>query len=139
MSDETIMNFTIVSAEYTNSSHTQALVKMKDKDNIDFPYFFCPNIDDESPIYLYLNGLYNKGELKISTNKAVEEDLLSAEALVKRNTLLKESDHYMMEDYPISKEKKEEMKTYRQALRDITKQKSFPDTIVWPKKPEVDE
>ena len=55
MNDEPTMNFTIVSAEYTNSSHTQALVKMKDKDNIDFPYFFCPNIDDESSIYLYLN------------------------------------------------------------------------------------
>ena len=45
----------------------------------------------------------------------------------------------MMEDYPISKEKKEEMKTYRQALRDITKQKSFPDTIIWPTKPDVEE
>jgi hypothetical protein len=89
-------------------------------------------------MYLYLNDLYNKGELKISINKAVDEELLSAEALMKRNTLLKESDYYMVDDYPISKEKKEEMKAYRQSLRDITKQKSFPDNIVWPKKPEVD-
>ena len=139
MSDNSTMNFTIVSAEYTNSSHTQALVLMRDKDNVDYPYFFCPNSGDESPMYLYLNDLYNKGELKISINKAVDEELLSAEVLRKRNTLLKESDLYMVDDYPISKEKKEEMKAYRQSLRDITKQKSFPDDIVWPKKPEVDE
>lgn len=138
MSDESSDKLTIIRAEYTNTSHTQALVLMRDKDNVDYPYFFCPNSGDESPMYLYLNDLYNKGELKISINKEVDKELLSAEALMKRNTLLKESDLYMVDDYPISKEKKEEMKAYRQSLRDITKQKSFPDNIVWPKKPEVD-
>lgn len=137
MSDESFDKLTIIRAEYTNSSHTQALVLMRDKDNVDYPYFFCPNSGDEAPMYLYLNDLYNKGELKISINKAVDEELLSAEALMKRDTLLKESDHYMIDDYPISKGKKEEMKVYRQALRNIDKQKSFPDNIVWPKKPEV--
>lgn len=139
MNEEPVIDFTIISAEYTDASHIQALVKMKDHENVEFSYFYCPNTDDESPISVYLNNLYKKGELKIKVNKTVENEFLTMDALIKRNTLLNESDHYMMEDYPISKEKKEEMKVYRQALRNIDKQKSFPDNIVWPTKPDVEE
>jgi len=38
-----------------------------------------------------------------------------------RNRLLEESDWTVMSDSPLSDSKKDEWKTYRQALRDITK------------------
>tara|TARA_R100000353_G_scaffold132521_1_gene93969 strand:- start:279 stop:512 length:234 start_codon:yes stop_codon:yes gene_type:complete len=36
-----------------------------------------------------------------------------------RNSLLVESDKYLLPDFPISESKKEEWKTYRQALREL--------------------
>jgi hypothetical protein len=38
----------------------------------------------------------------------------------KRDELLKKCDFYLMPDYPILETKKEQWRTYRQALRDIT-------------------
>jgi hypothetical protein len=39
---------------------------------------------------------------------------------VDRNQKLRDTDHYMIADWPITEEKREEWKAYRQALRDIT-------------------
>tara|TARA_Y100000817_G_scaffold281072_1_gene245483 strand:+ start:634 stop:891 length:258 start_codon:yes stop_codon:yes gene_type:complete len=43
----------------------------------------------------------------------------------KRDILLLESDKYMLPDFPITNEKKEEWKLYRQRLRDITVNNTF--------------
>lgn len=53
---------------------------------------------------------------------------------IKRNYLLSESDKYMLLDYPITEEKQNEWKVYRQQLRD------FPETCdinnpIWPTPP----
>ena len=58
------------------------------------------------------------------------------EARVKaeRNSLLANSDMYMVEDYPITTEKKTEWKTYRKELRDMDF--SDLDNLTWPTKPE---
>ncbi len=53
-----------------------------------------------------------------------------------RNFRLKQSDKYVIPDFPITPEKKQEWVDYRQALRDITSQPTFPDSVVWPTKPE---
>ena len=50
--------------------------------------------------------------------------------------MLSESDWAILSDVPLSEEQKAEVKTYRQALRDITEQ-SDPGNILWPEKPEV--
>lgn len=58
-----------------------------------------------------------------------------------RDYLLSGTDFMLMQDYPLSAEDKKNMETYRQALRDITKDPSFPWTgtpvkdIPWPKNP----
>lgn len=57
---------------------------------------------------------------------------LAAEARTKRNLLLVASDWTQVEDAPIDKEL---WKNYRKALRDITTQSGFPETIDWPIKP----
>lgn len=53
-----------------------------------------------------------------------------------RNFRLKQSDRYSYPDYPITTEKRNEWAAYRQALRDITSQPTFPGSVVWPVKPE---
>ena len=55
---------------------------------------------------------------------------------VKRNNLLSQTDYLMMPDYPITKECKDKIIVYRQALRDLTEQKGFPENVVFPTLPE---
>jgi hypothetical protein len=50
-----------------------------------------------------------------------------------RNRLLLECDYIMMPDYPMVD--KSDWETYRQSLRDITEQSTFPDSVDWPTKP----
>lgn len=53
----------------------------------------------------------------------------------KRNSLLSETDYYLMPDYPNDSKNLEEIKKYRQDLRDITKQSGFPKDAIWPDVP----
>ena len=72
---------------------------------------------------------FPKGELK-------SDEEYASEARLKRNQLLAETDYYILEDYPLSNQRKEEIKAYRQLLRDISNQPGFPRQIDWPVKPE---
>lgn len=54
-----------------------------------------------------------------------------------RDEKLEETDFFVMPDYPSDPKDLEEVKTYRQALRDITKQSSFPKEVTWPELPSV--
>lgn len=63
--------------------------------------------------------------------EAFEKRKQSARA--KRDGLLKETDYIVMPDCPLAD--KSEWQAYRQALRDVPDQPSFPDTIDWPTKP----
>ena len=47
-----------------------------------------------------------------------------------RNEKLLESDKYMLSDFPITEEKREEWRIYRQALRDFTNNISVTDIVV---------
>jgi hypothetical protein len=67
----------------------------------------------------------------------------AADALrIDRNRLLAATDYVMIADWPITEEKRNELKAYRQALRDlpITSTPTFNDNmqvvgVVWPTKP----
>lgn len=56
------------------------------------------------------------------------ESLANA-ARAKRDALIKETDFYMLPDYPTVPQGVVE---YRQALRDITEQPGFPHDVTWP-------
>ena len=56
----------------------------------------------------------------------------AANERAKRDSLLKETDHFALSDVTMT----DAMKTYRQALRDVPQQSEFPNTITWPTKPE---
>ena len=54
-----------------------------------------------------------------------------------RDEKLEETDFFVMPDYPSDPKDLEEVKTYRQSLRDITKQSGFPKEVTWPELPSV--
>lgn len=54
----------------------------------------------------------------------------------RRDALLKETDYLLMADYPADSALLEQVKAYRQALRDLPEQSGFPDTVTYPTKPE---
>lgn len=53
-----------------------------------------------------------------------------------RNMLLETTDWTQLPDAPLTEEKKEEYRVYRQALRDITRGLNSYQDLVWPVKPE---
>ena len=53
----------------------------------------------------------------------------------KRDALLEETDYLAMPDYPSNPQNLEELKVYRQALRDVPKQEGFPRDVRWPDVP----
>lgn len=56
---------------------------------------------------------------------------VAGEQRVKRNNKLMATDHYALADFTLT----EEMRSYRQALRDVPQQSGFPHSIVWPQEP----
>lgn len=62
------------------------------------------------------------------------ESLASA-ARAKRDAMIKETDFYILPDYPNAPRGIAE---YRQALRDITEQPGFPHDVTWPELAAVD-
>lgn len=52
-----------------------------------------------------------------------------------RDRLLELTDKYMVVDFPIEPSDLEAVKSYRQALRDIPAQPTFPDSVQWPEVP----
>ena len=65
---------------------------------------------------------------------AVEFDMAMEDLRAKRNNLLKDTDHYALSDQTLS----DDMRTYRQSLRDITDgltTKAEVDAVVFPTKP----
>jgi hypothetical protein len=64
----------------------------------------------------------------------VEFDTAMKDLRFKRNNLLKDTDHYALSDQTLS----DDMRTYRQDLRDITNgltTKAQVDAVTWPTKP----
>lgn len=80
------------------------------------------------------------GDYTISENPAdapppfVDTAQLEEDARSERNRLLSESDWTQVADVPQAT--KDKWAPYRQALRDVPQQAGFPDSIVWPTKPQ---
>ncbi len=93
----------------------------------------------EAAVWCNRNGAFiEEAEKNVFIIKALlkptNEDLAD-QIRMKRNILLNETDKYMIEDYPISLERKEKMKVYRQTLRDLPEQSGFPIGVVFPQLP----
>lgn len=75
------------------------------------------------------------GKYQIVENPPVSLEILAENARSERNRRIAETDYYMMSDYPSDPNNIEEMKVYRQALRDIPKREGFPSKFTWPDVP----
>ena len=67
------------------------------------------------------------------TVERISEEIVAANQRKKRNELLVSSDWTRLDDAPVNKTA---WATYRQKLRDISKQSGFPWDVKWPTKPE---
>lgn len=72
-------------------------------------------------------GQYRLEEYK-EPEKTTEE--LAQEKRAERDISLAQTDKYMLSDFPITDEKREQYKAYRQYLRDLPEQESFPNVEV---------
>ena len=75
------------------------------------------------------------GKYQIVENPPVSLEILAENARSERDRRIAETDYYMMPDYPSDPNNIQEMKAYRQALRDIPKQEGFPSKFTWPDVP----
>lgn len=86
----------------------------------------------------YIKEIEPKGGVRrfqiVKTPEPTDEEL-AIKARAERNMKIAETDYYMMPDYPSDPNNIEEMKAYRQALRDIPKQGGFPSKFTWPDVP----
>ncbi len=128
----------ITNAVWCDKSHKAFDVQIEDSMFGSVPYTFSINSDFKSDIYLEIEKVYKSGELLVIDGSYEDDSKLAAESIRShRDVLLSETDKYMTIDYPISKEDQNNLRTYRQALRDITEQEGFPDNVIWPDKPTI--
>ena len=134
-------SFTDAAWNDPNHKSFRVIVTLSNGDVYPFTYLIDGSDDNDGIISASVKNAYNNGELDIAEFPENEEDPTYSQkknaVIQRRNNLLNDSDYLMMTDYPISDEKKQEIKAYRQALRDIPQQDGFPDNIVWPDKPVI--
>ena len=70
----------------------------------------------------------------VKTPESTDEEL-AIKVRAERNMKITETDYYIMSDYPSNPQNLEELKVYRQALRDLPKQEGFPRDVRWPDVP----
>ena len=64
--------------------------------------------------------------------KKEEFETLAKKIRNQRDKILAETDKYILDDFPISKEQKEKYKSYRNDLRKVPEQQGFPYDVLWP-------
>ena len=135
------VSFTDATWNDPNHKSFRVIATLSNGDVYPFTYLIDGSDDNDGIISVSVKNAYHNGELDIAEFPENEEDPAYSqkknEVIQRRNNLLNDSDYLMMVDYPISDEKKQEIKAYRQALRDIPQQDGFPDNIVWPDKPVI--
>ena len=128
----------------------------RDNPNTSFPKNIPTDILESFGVYFYTqepqpvfnektqkieDGGFVKGETWTKTWNIVEKtpeevaEWLEQKGQIarsKRNSLLTETDYLALSDNIMTPE----MAAYRQALRDITTQEGFPESVSWPTKPE---
>jgi hypothetical protein len=107
-----------------------------------YPYTFIPGgvSDDMVPNGSYFvieeNEVKEYQAVRPKTDEERQDEINSLWSNIRsqRNFLLEKSDWTQLPDSPLSEEKKEEWRLYRQGLRDITNQPD-PRAIIWPTEP----
>jgi len=92
--------------------------------------------DNDIDSIQWLNGTTPIPKADIQAQMPTEFDTAMEDLRSKRNNLLKDTDHYALSDQTLS----DDMRTYRQSLRDITNGLTTVEdvnSVTWPTKPGV--
>lgn len=146
MSDDkyevTVVGYSDVS--WCDSKHLLLGMNVHLSDNSIIPYAYRIDGEEDNDGFIcqavkhdYISGNFTEINECPDWRLQLEKEILSLDVRLERNKLLSDTDHLIQADYPISDEKKQEIKVYRQALRDIPQQDGFPDNIAWPDKPVI--
>ena len=129
---------------WCDSKHLLLGMNIHLSDNSIIPYAYRVDGEEDNDGFIcqavkhdYISGNFTEINECPDWKIQLEKEILSLDVRLERNKILSDTDHLIQEDYPISDEKKQEIKAYRQALRDIPQQYGFPDNIVWPDKPMI--
>lgn len=129
---------------WCDSKHLLLGMNVHLSDNSTIPYAYRVDGEEDNDGFIcqavkhdYISGNFTEINECPDWKIQLEKEVLSLDVRLERNKLLSDTDHLIQSDYPISDEKKQEIKVYRQALRDIPQQDGFPDNIVWPDKPTI--
>lgn len=129
---------------WCDSKHSLLGMNVHLSDNSIIPYAYRVDGEEDNDGFIcqavkhdYISGNFTEINECPDWRLQLEKEVLSLDVRLERNKLLSDTDHLIQADYPISDEKKQEIKVYRQALRDIPQQDGFPDNIVWPEKPTI--
>ena len=129
---------------WCDSKHSLLGMNVHLSDNSIIPYAYRVDGEEDNDGFIcqavkhdYISGNFTEINECPDWKIQLEKEILSLDVRLERNKLLSDTDHLIQSDYPISDEKKQEIKVYRQALRDIPQQDGFPDNIVWPDKPVI--
>ena len=129
---------------WCDSKHLLLGMNIHLSDNSIIPYAYRVDGEEDNDGFIcqavkhdYISGNFTEINECPDWKIQLEKEVLSLDVRLERNKLLSNTDHLIQSDYPISDEKKQEIKVYRQALRDIPQQDGFPENIVWPDKPTI--
>ena len=129
---------------WCDSKHLLLGMNIHLSDNSIIPYAYRVDGEEDNDGFIcqavkhdYISGNFTEINECPDWKTQLEKEVRSLDVRLERNKLLSNTDHLIQSDYPISDEKKQEIKVYRQALRDIPQQDGFPDNIVWPDKPVI--
>ena len=129
---------------WCDSKHLLLGMNIHLSDNSIIPYAYRVDGEEDNDGFIcqavkhdYISGNFTEINECPDWKIQLEKEVISLDVRLERNKLLSDTDHLIQSDYPISYEKKQEIKVYRQALRDIPQQDGFPDNIVWPDKPTI--
>lgn len=100
------------------------------------PFHKWESASNENIAALIGNSITDTYTAPVEPVVEVQEVDLELKIRRERNSLLKSSDWTQLADTDLTETEKENWRTYRQALRDITEQLTFPEQIVWPIKPQ---
>ena len=136
-----IVNYSDVA--WCNSKHTLLGMNIHLSDDSIVPYayrvdgtednegFICQTVKSD-----YLAGKFTDIQECPQWKLAIEYDTICLDIKDKRNMLLSETDYLTNNDYPLSEAQKDEIRQFRQLLRDIPQQPGFPENVVWPTVPD---
>lgn len=132
------MNIDIISIhELKDHRHLRASVVIQEINGNDAFDFFV-NLDNylDSDIAKYIISKIDDRSVEV-IKYVVSKDETIANIRNYRDSLLLATDVYLtVPDYPLSEEQKDEIRQFRQLLRDIPQQPGFPENVVWPTVPD---